>query len=314
MPHLAVVVWSQDRNPFRRKTMSYLTTQHNSRVIVPVTERDWNKKSLERVLDWLVFGPFRRENFPGSPDGHKLYDVIHAGWREQVGKAKRQIHQGETAILDIGGFCRLSIEDLSRGSWGDHNIALTFTDFHGKPHRKHAEDFVMVLHDGHGGGCGIDFTRIESSHVLYRHHDRSSPGEPVDFSPSRIFRAITSCYKGILGVDGFCEQDLTDTLLRGDSHVLTTSLDIVVEVAIQGMTSVAVTRNIDSWQEWQAVPAVERDFSNNDRNAMRSKDIVLQIACTPNGAYDLGLHSTPWSGKSLYGFAQMLSNAIDITP
>lgn len=297
--------------------MSYLNTQHEASVIVHVSEHDWkNGRRLRSISDWLMFGFFDIKNFPNCPEGHKLYESVGAIHDEEISRAAIQIRNGDLAMLEIANFCRISVEKLTDDGLGvtDGYIRLRFYDFKGQPHKVYAEHFVKTT----TGGGGLDFTEVSCEHVLCHPYNLRNEGW-VDVDLSEIFRAITAFYDGVAdnADDTELATRLTETLQKPQPDgtlILPTKIGITMEISLRNVARVAEirSRSGESWQIWCLEAEREKDFGNKEEGATRAKMPTLSIRFIPTGEYDRLRYRNPWSGRNLYGFAQAMSNMIDM--
>lgn len=318
-------VWSPDRNPFRRKTiMSYLNTKHDASVIVHVHEYDWkNGRRLHSISDWLDSGFFSIKNFPNSPEGHKLYESVRAIYAAEINRAASQVRNNDMAMLDIANFCRISVEQLTDDGLcvTDGYIRLRFWDFKGQPHKTYAEHFVSTV----TGGAGLDYTEVSCEHILCQPYSGLRDGGDCLFSVdlAEIFRAIAAFYSGVSSDDGDTGllTLLTETLQKPKPEgilLLPTKLGISMVISLRNVARVVEVRSGESrlgesWQMWYLEPERERDFGNKAEGATRPKAPALSIRFIPTeNYYDRFQVHNPWSGRSLYGFAQAMSNMIDM--
>lgn len=299
--------------------MSYLKTKHEASVTVHVREHYWkNGRRLESISDWLMSGFFSIRNFPNCPEGHKLYESVRAIYDGEIGRAASQIRNGDLAMLEIANFCRISIEKLTDDGLcvTDGYIRLRFYDFKGQPHKTYAEHFVETA----TGGSGLDFTEVSCEHVLCHPYAlRNVEGHAVAVDLSEIFRAITAFYGGIAdNADGTeLATCLTETLQKPQPDgtlILPTKLGITMEISLRNVARVAEiqSRPGKSWQMWCLEAEREKDFSSKEEGATRPKVPTLSIRFIPTEKYDRLRYLHPCSGRNLYGFAQALSNMIDM--
>jgi hypothetical protein len=298
--------------------MSYLKTQHEASVIVHVREHDWkNGRRLESISTWLASGFFSIKNFPNCPEGHKLYESVLAIYDEDISRAAIQIRNGDLAMLQIANFCRISVEKLTDDGLciTDGYIRLRFYDFKGQPHKTYAEHFVETA----TGGSGLDFTEASCEHVLCHPYALHNVEGCVSVDLSEIFRAITAFYGGVAdnADDTELATRLTEILQKpkpDGTIILPTKLGITMEISLRNVARVAEirSRSGESWQMWCLEAEREKDFSSKEEGATRPKVPTLSIRFIPTEKYDRLLYRNPWSGRNLYGFAQAMSNMIDM--